>query len=159
MQQAALPLEDIILPPAISWWPLAWGWWALIVLSLIILAALVYGWLSWRKRRQQQAAALQALTTSTENLTGSALYSAINYWLKLQLKTQHPQTLHLHGQAWAEFLQQSTRTPIFNDELLQALSQGVYQTQPVDISREQCLAAAKQWLRTKKQIQHGGQHA
>lgn len=159
MPTNTLPLEDIILPPAISWWPLAWGWWAVIVVSLITLTLLVYGLWRWFRKHRQQQQALQELASSTENLPSSELYSAVNAWLKIQLKTQQPQALHLHGKAWAEFLQQSTVKPIFSDEIIQALSQGLYQAQPANISREQCLAAAEQWLRAKKHFVQGGSNA
>jgi len=34
-----LPLKDIHLPDAITWWPLAIGWWLLIVMVI----AAIYG--------------------------------------------------------------------------------------------------------------------
>lgn len=159
MPTNTLPLEDIILPPAISWWPLAWGWWAVIIASLVVLILLTYGLWRWLRKHRQQQQALQELAASTEGLQGSELYGAVNAWLKIQLKAQQPQALHWHGKAWAEFLQHSTAKPIFSDELLQALSQGLYQAQPTDISREQCLTAAEQWLRTKKHFAQGGSNA
>lgn len=44
-----LPLRDIVLPPEIGIWPLAPGWWALIALIFIALAALGMQQL-WRHR-------------------------------------------------------------------------------------------------------------
>lgn len=44
-------LRDIALPAAVSWWPLAPGWWLL--LGLVLLFALgVPLWLWWRHRRR-----------------------------------------------------------------------------------------------------------
>ena len=37
MPQTELPLRDIHLPEAISWWPPAIGWWILAVLIPVIL--------------------------------------------------------------------------------------------------------------------------
>lgn len=52
-----LPLRDIRLPDAISWWPPAWGWWALPVLVLLAVMVLV-----WRYRSHyRERAALQGL--------------------------------------------------------------------------------------------------
>lgn len=48
-----LPLRDIHLPGAISWWPLAYGWW--ILLAGLGVAALI-GWLMYRRRYRERAA-------------------------------------------------------------------------------------------------------
>lgn len=45
MDPQQLPLEPLIAPPDVSWWPLAPIWWMLIVsILLIILATLFYVW-------------------------------------------------------------------------------------------------------------------
>lgn len=46
---AQLPLRDIALPAAVSWWPLAPGWWA--VTGLVLL--LIIGAMIHRHRRRQ----------------------------------------------------------------------------------------------------------
>lgn len=33
-------LHDIVLPPSVSWWPLAWGWY---LLSALLLVGLAWG--------------------------------------------------------------------------------------------------------------------
>ena len=35
-------LRDVHLPDAISWWPLAWGWWVLLVIVLCAVSVLVW---------------------------------------------------------------------------------------------------------------------
>jgi hypothetical protein len=52
-----LPLRDIHLPGAISWWPPAFGWWLLAALVLVAAAALAFLYYRGRHRR----AALLAL--------------------------------------------------------------------------------------------------
>ena len=62
MDPAALPLRDIHLPPPVSWWPLAPGWW--IVFTLVMVGALAAT--AWWWRRQTLAprrAALAELVT------------------------------------------------------------------------------------------------
>ena len=44
-------LRDIALPAAVSWWPLAPGWWLLLGLVLLFALALPL-WLWWRHRRR-----------------------------------------------------------------------------------------------------------
>lgn len=61
-----LPLRDIHLPEAVAWWPLAWGWWLL--LALVVLVAVAAVW-SYRSRIRQRAAirGLRAVAQSLAN--------------------------------------------------------------------------------------------
>lgn len=57
---ATLPLRDIHLPAAISWWPPAPGWWLLAAL-LVGAPLLGLAWWWWRRRTRLRRAALGAL--------------------------------------------------------------------------------------------------
>jgi len=62
----SIPLRDIHLPDAVTWWPLAPGWWVLMLVCLLALALPFYI-LTRKKRRQLTLAALtelQALKTA-----------------------------------------------------------------------------------------------
>ena len=48
MNPEQIPIRDLHLPEAISWWPLAPGWWILLGIALII-----FGWLLRRYRRRR----------------------------------------------------------------------------------------------------------
>ena len=108
---AQLPLRDIHLPEAVSWWPPAPGWWVLLGVILAALAA----WLFWRRRREQQR--LSAINLARQELT----------WIQEQFVTHEDpeesvrrlsillrrlsislypreQTAGLTGRAWLEFL-------------------------------------------------------
>lgn len=37
LSQPELTIRDIQLPDAISWWPLAWGWWALLAAMIVLI--------------------------------------------------------------------------------------------------------------------------
>ena len=63
-----LPLKDIHLPGAISWWPPAPGWWLLAALAVAALAAA--GVLYYRRRHHR--AALRALKRVREALEQGA---------------------------------------------------------------------------------------
>lgn len=43
-------LHDIVLPQAVSWWPLAWGWWLLLALIICLVACAIF----FRQRNQQR---------------------------------------------------------------------------------------------------------
>ncbi|MEZ9856651.1 DUF4381 domain-containing protein, partial [Vibrio breoganii] len=47
-----LDLSPVIAPDAPTWWPLAWGWWA-VVITVITLISLVFFILKRRKNNQQ----------------------------------------------------------------------------------------------------------
>ena len=57
-QQLLAQLKDIQTPEPVSFWPLAWGWWGVIVLTLLAFTAAIW-W--WRKRRRFNAPRRQAL--------------------------------------------------------------------------------------------------
>jgi len=42
VQALSEQLRDVHLPEAISWWPLAWGWWALLAIILCIVITVVW---------------------------------------------------------------------------------------------------------------------
>ena len=54
---ATLPLRDIHLPDAVSWWPPAPGWWALVGLLVTATVLVVWWQRRFRARRANRAAA------------------------------------------------------------------------------------------------------
>jgi hypothetical protein len=58
--QPPLPLRDIHLPDPISWWPLAPGWWGLLILVLLGVGLFFFGRTLYR-RGQLRREARQAL--------------------------------------------------------------------------------------------------
>jgi len=57
MNSAELPLRDIHLPDAISWWPPAPGWWLL--LAAIVICLLLMWW--WQRRKSAARVRVAAL--------------------------------------------------------------------------------------------------
>lgn len=52
MKTAELPLRDIHLPAEPSFWPLAIGWWILLLVAVVVMVWLGYrSWLRWQKSR------------------------------------------------------------------------------------------------------------
>ena len=49
MENAALPLRDLHLPDALGWWPLAPGWW-----GVIIVVAAILSYVLWHMFRRWQ---------------------------------------------------------------------------------------------------------
>lgn len=59
MTPDSLPLRDIQLPDAISWWPLATGWWVALILLLLLVVLFIWLWRFYRRRRLLRAALRQ----------------------------------------------------------------------------------------------------
>ena len=59
-------LSDIAVPPPVSWWPLAQGWWIVIGIAVIVIAVAVGNmWLRWQANAYRRAAA--RCTRQSEN--------------------------------------------------------------------------------------------
>jgi len=109
---AELPLRDIHLPIAISWWPPAPGWWLLLVLVLVII--LLVWWLQRRKRalRIRVAAlaeweALMDVFQREQNV--SQLVSGLSVLLRRIALSYYPreEVAGLSGEAWLRYLDNS----------------------------------------------------
>lgn len=94
--------KDLQMPDAVSWWPLAWGWWVIIAIALIILAALIYALI---KHQQQKRAKKQAIKLINQ-LPDTTTSIALNQLLKQVMLSYYPrqQVAQLSGNAWLAFL-------------------------------------------------------
>lgn len=168
-------LRDIHLPDPVGLWPLAWGWWVLIAL---LAAALLAGFLYWRRHkrqrryRQQAKAELESAYRLYRENGEVALYlQNLSLVLRRAALTAFPrrQVAGLKGQAWLEFLDQSlpgTETP-FTQGKGRVLATGPYQRAPeADIEALHQLAnnwianhSAKAKPATVKKTKGDGLHA
>ena len=61
MDPEQIPLRDLHLPDAISWWPLAPGWWIVLGLALIVIGFVLQRYLERRARNSARREALRQL--------------------------------------------------------------------------------------------------
>jgi len=77
----ALPLKDIYMPPAPAIWPLAPGWWVVLVVTAIALfVAARWGWRRYRRRacrRRLQTLFDQSLVSAAEPSARLAIISQL----------------------------------------------------------------------------------
>jgi hypothetical protein len=143
-------LRDLVQLPPVSWWPLAPGWWALLVVAIGILigmACLV--WRRWRARAYRRAA-LGELQSATD-------MTAIAEILKRTALVAYPRTdvASLSGLAWAEWLAESGGRQV-PAAVAQSLSRGVFARRRAADLRELTTFAAE-WIKnhvTEKDRKH-----
>ncbi|WP_460875372.1 DUF4381 domain-containing protein [Rhodanobacter koreensis] len=141
-------MRDIHLPPELSWWPLAPGWWALAVL---LLAALLLGAWWWRRhrhgirRREQVLHELDGLAHQYQ-LDGdqSALASGLHQLLRRVARRHDAMAAQQRGDAWRQTLARVPIDALALDRLLM-LEQAIYRPQP-SFDHAVVVAAVRQWL-------------
>ena len=97
-------LKDIHLPDPIGFWPLAYGWWLLLILILFIAG---WGIIMWRKKVQSALAQRQALSLlSNIDVTQKTWPRQLNTLLKRLAMAYFPkhEVANLHGKEWRLFL-------------------------------------------------------
>ena len=108
-----LDLSPAIAPDAPTWWPLAWGWWAVII-TAIILIALVFFILKRRKSNQQakqEALSYFCNSQSSNRLSPSEAQrilrqAALSYFPREKVAG-------LAGDDWLKFLDAQLKKPLF----------------------------------------------
>lgn len=126
-------LKDIHLPPGVSMWPLAIGWYVVTITILMLLAFSMYRlikWFQYNKPKKQALKLLGQLKTSpdTQNkLTQIALL------LKRVAIRYHgiDKVAKLSGNRWIDFLNKTSKTPpIFTAQTTELLLKTLYQNRP-----------------------------
>ncbi|KWT99792.1 DUF4381 family protein [Vibrio toranzoniae] len=130
-----LDLSPVIAPDAPTWWPLAWGWWA-VVITAIILIALVFFILKRRKNSQQ--AKQEALSYFGNRQPSNRLSpSEAQHILRQAALSYFPRekVASLAGDDWLKFLDAQLKKPLFVEKQSQ-WQQSLYQD-PTSINDEQ----------------------
>jgi hypothetical protein len=110
MDPQQIPLRDLHLPDAIGWWPLAPGWWILIVLAVSGLMYLLYrGWQRWRANRPRRIALRELKKLQGDyrhGMDANALSKQLSQLLRramLAYASRH-EVAGLTGRGWLEWL-------------------------------------------------------
>ena len=106
-------LHDILLPDPITWWPLSFSWWVLIISVAALLFTAIWILYDRHKRNAYRREALANLTTIENNQTLDSQQKVlqINALLKQVAITLYGrQTVtKLNEQAWLEFLKSTAQ--------------------------------------------------
>ncbi|MBH1833176.1 DUF4381 family protein [Stenotrophomonas maltophilia] len=137
---AALPLRDVQLPPAPSWWPPAPGY--LMVGAAVVLVLLVIAVLMWRRRRRRQRW-LQLFDSELAATTDAAAeLAAIAGLLRRAARRAKPGSESLRDDAWWQRVDPQGTLPGARRSLL---AEGAYRPR-VDSSD---VAAVRSWARER----------
>ncbi|HHL19475.1 MAG TPA: DUF4381 domain-containing protein [Thiothrix sp.] len=151
LPEIQLPADNKIYD-APSIWPLAAGWWVVIVLLLIALGFTGYKGYRYRQMKRQQHALLSILETFDNNLQrdkNSAAVAQMNQLLR-RLALMHFPRQHvasLTGKQWLAFLDKTGNTNAFSKGAGRILAEGPYVAQlPDTLDHKGLVEAIKQWL-------------
>jgi hypothetical protein len=148
-----LPLHDIHLPAAISWWPPAPGWW--LTLGVVLFLALG-GFLLWRHtvRRRYRRLALRALSAleqqHLQDQDHMQLVAALSRLLRQAALLHFPSAYcaGLVGNDWLTFLDQNPGKVSFSEGAGQILATGPYLNRSPEVDAAALLAVCRSWLRS-----------
>lgn len=135
-----LPLRDVQLPPAPSWWPPAPGY--LMIGGVLLLVILMLALLGWRRRRRRQRW-LQVFDQELASATdATAELAAIAGLLRRAARQAQPGSESLRDDAWWQRVDPKGTLPTARRSLL---AEGAYRPR-VDAND---VAALRSWARER----------
>jgi hypothetical protein len=155
MPPTQLPLKDLHLPEAISWFPPAIGWWLVVVLIPLTLWFLY--WCFQRLTRKTSLKAAKKLLDNIKNSTANngeklAELSALLRRVAISIAPR-AQTASLTGQAWLAFLDSSLKDAPFTKGAGRCLADAPYRKSPPSEQEiYQLISLCEDWLKAQKKL-------
>ena len=162
-QATDLPLRDIHLPDAISWWPPAPGWWILLGM-LVVSAVSVYLLRAFYLSRRVKRSALEELESIRHQYEQTRNQKQLAEQLSILMRRAsisfHPRSeaASLTGTNWLDYLDSTSKQPGFNQEAGQLLISAPYLPADHAISNETAsnadalLSLCENWLRAQPYV-------
>jgi len=150
----AARLRDVHPPPEPQWWPLAPGWWIVLVLGLLLLAVAIRftlpRWRRWRIRRRLLSALELIARRDRAGAPETATAAEVSQLLRRAVLERFPHSgaAGLVGDEWIAFLAARDRTAGRFDSLGTALTAAPYGPSGTKVDTAALLGAARGWLRT-----------
>ena len=157
MESGKLPLRDIHLPEAISWWPPALGWWLLAILIPLLLTLIF--WLYKRITRKTAIKAAKKLLLQIKldaHRDNHEKLIELSALLRRVAISNAGRTIcaGLTGEHWLEFLDYSVKGSPFTQGIGKLLATAPYQkTQPTDMEISQLTRLCEDWLNAQNKRQ------
>lgn len=137
---ANLPLRDVQVPPAPSWWPPAPGYLMIGGVVLLLLAVAAFFWWQRRRRRQRWLQLFDQELASTAD--AAAELAAIAGLLRRAARQAQPGSESLRDDAWWQRVDPQGTLPEARRSLL---AEGAYRPR-VDVNE---VAALRRWARER----------
>lgn len=144
-------LRDIHLPPPVSIWPLAWGWYVLLIVLLLLGSCMLYwSYQRWNKLRRRQFILneLQRLEANwMDKQQRPETIGELSILLRRVALAIFPrqEVAGLNGDAWLQFLDRTANTQQFTQGEGRVLVTAPYQRQRVVVS-EQLFILVREWI-------------
>ncbi|HFD13222.1 MAG TPA: DUF4381 domain-containing protein [Crenotrichaceae bacterium] len=154
MEQPSLPLKDIHLPQAVSWWPLAPGWWILVLLCGLVFLCWYYrntlrAWLApgIGKTASRQLNKI----TSNQRLSTQQKIQGISQLLRQTAMSLYPrdQVAGLAGQQWLRFLDGDDPQKPFSNGAGRCLTDAPYRPDS-ELDLDAVVDLARSWIKQNK---------
>ena len=153
MNPQELPLKDIHLPAPIGWWPLAPGWWLVVLVILAIVGWIAWRWWQWHKSMQGLQAALHELETLQRQYAqqGNVLVRELSVLLRRIAISLYgrQQVSGYTGSRWLEFLDQKAGKNLFKGKFDHLLTELPYQPEHA-VNAEALVKAVRAWIHLQR---------
>lgn len=157
MDPTQIPLRDLHLPEMIGWWPLAPGWWFLIVLVTLSFGYLLYqSFAKWRRNASRRVALRELARIQTgfkHGVDETSLAIELSELLRRTMLAYAPrnEVAGLTGASWLEWLDQGLDDKPFSQGSGQNVESLPYRRPDVvvdDVDLEGLIGAVKTRLQT-----------
>lgn len=136
-------------PPPVGWWPLAPGWWILMVLSIMVIAGLCI-WNRSQPRRLRRSGLHELAKLETTTVSDTELAHAVENLVRRYAVARYGRetVAGLSGARWLDFAVAHGATP-WQDGTGAALLQAAYGGTPQASDRARWVAGARAFLKAR----------
>ena len=156
-----LELRDIHLPDAISWWPLAPGWWILLG-GILFVAISLYLFKRYQKKqalKKQVLAEFESICAQYNKEDNSTmLVQSLSILLRRACISFYPRSeaASLTGQSWLQFLDVTGNKKAFDSDDGQLIATAPYLSEntKLDFDAKKLILICENWLKTQPNKNH-----
>ncbi|MEM6279633.1 MAG: DUF4381 domain-containing protein [Verrucomicrobiota bacterium] len=145
-------LHDVVSPAAVSWWPLASGWY--FVGAFVLIALVWQGWRRWRSWRASayRRAALEELAEAHSSLDVATILRRTALAV-----AEREEVADRSGSAWIEWLEAALPGSL-EAGVREQLVEGIYRSRSDTSASEPLRAYAARWIRFHSVVGQSGEN-